>query len=140
MLLLIAFQIIAAPDCNFQTAFEKGAQDIELGSYGANIDRFCAYETAEPRENFSKNYELGRQYGPRLKKAEITRTPTDQIELDLLLREARLALSTKETAEKISNTSKNNPQDIQNFSKKIEILKPVDQKLSQKNSETPDQK
>ncbi|MDB5038370.1 MAG: hypothetical protein JWQ35_1898 [Bacteriovoracaceae bacterium] len=135
LFIFASLQLLSAMDCTFQTAFEKGAQDVATGSFGSNIDRFCNFASAEDRLNFPKAYELGRQYGPTLKKGEITRIPNDQAELDALLKDAKLSLTTKEIVDRISTAPKgatvDNP-DIKNLTKRIETLEEENKKLSEK--------
>lgn len=141
MLSLLAFQIISSLDCNFETAFQKGQQDVEQGSFGANVDRFCSFATDEARKNFPKYYELGRQHGPMLKKAGVFSVPTNQVELDALLKDANLSMTTKEIVDRISKTQANaapspGKEEIQNLTKRIESLEEENRKLSERLGET----
>ena len=138
MLFVFAFHLVSAMDCTFETAFQKGQEDIEAGSFGANVDRFCQFASDEARNQFPKFYELGRQFGPTLKKAEIRNTPKDQNELDALLKEAKLAISTKELMDRISKsekTSKSENPDIQDLTKRIDALEAENKRLQEKISE-----
>ncbi len=132
-LILFSVSLIQSVDCDFESAFEKGANDSQIGSFGANLDRYCRYATAEQKVEFPRFYELGRQSGPILKRAGITRTPKSETELEGLLKEARAEISTQEAIKKIAesqNTSTNNV-DFKSLQKRIDALEQENKRLTE---------
>lgn len=142
LLLSLSFLLTAALDCDFASAFEKGVTDVETGSFGANLDRYCRWATAAQKKDFLENYQLGRDQGPLLKKAGIKKIPQSTEELDQFLKQARAYVATQEAIEKLrsTNSAAASPPEIQEILKRLENLEQENKKLTEALSKTEDLK